>query len=104
MRCYSLARRVVRLAFVGYRDFGRNDESSQACVLDFTHDLAEFKKFVNGLSTGYNPDYAEDVYTGLEALTKLSWVKPGAWWLLCFTKELSWAIPGGGCSACYRAG
>ena len=71
MRCYSLSRQAVRLAFVGYRDFGFDEEGSQACVLDFTHDLAEFRAFVGSLGTRWNPDYAEDVCTGLEALAGL---------------------------------
>ncbi len=59
----------VRVAFVGYRDYG-----DEVLLLDFTN-VKRFKEFVLKVDTASvnNNDYCEDVFTGIEYAARLSW-------------------------------
>eukprot|EP01065_Artemidia_motanka_P002739 TRINITY_DN11297_c0_g1_i1.p1 TRINITY_DN11297_c0_g1~~TRINITY_DN11297_c0_g1_i1.p1 ORF type:complete len:875 (+),score=258.65 TRINITY_DN11297_c0_g1_i1:58-2682(+) len=60
----------IRLAFVGYRDYGTAERFT---VLPFTSDVGLFRDFVAGVRTLANTDPPEDVLGGLDKATRLDW-------------------------------
>ena len=52
----------LRVAFVGYRDFG---DADQYTVLDFEHNITSFKNFVGSVEATGGADECEDVFGGL---------------------------------------
>lgn len=63
----------IRCSFVGYRD--HNDGDKRITLLPFTTNIDKFKSFVSGVeAVGHgNADICEDVFGGLEEVTKLDW-------------------------------
>ncbi|XP_046841768.1 alpha-protein kinase vwkA-like [Xenia sp. Carnegie-2017] len=62
------------VAFVGYRDHGDGDD--RIVFLDFRESISEFETFVKAIvAKGGGGDRAEDVFGGIEQVTKLSWSK-----------------------------
>ncbi|CAF0853645.1 unnamed protein product [Adineta steineri] len=59
------------LAFVGYRDINENMEK-----LDFTNDENIFQEYLNNIQAMGGNDTCEDVFSGLEAISQLSWSNP----------------------------
>ena len=62
----------VRVAFVGYADYNY----PQAPFLDFTENVQSFQGVLDTVKPQYHsrPDPAEDVFSGLEAVARLSWI------------------------------
>ena len=60
----------LRLAMIGYRDFG---DKEQFVILPFTTDVEEFKKFCGSIVATGGADSAEDVFGGLSNALKLEW-------------------------------
>ena len=81
------ARTALRVAFVGYRDYG--EEISQLDFVPLTigqvgkrsirdaAGMARFVDFVSGVEADGGGDTAEDVFTGLEQAALLSWLSHG---------------------------
>lgn len=70
--CASGPHCVIRLAFVGYTDYGCPEVPHQ----DFSEDIGAFEKLLDTIEVsglGINRDNAEDVFSGLQAAGKLSW-------------------------------
>uniref|UniRef100_A0A914Y6Z4 CCHC-type domain-containing protein n=1 Tax=Panagrolaimus superbus TaxID=310955 RepID=A0A914Y6Z4_9BILA len=63
----------VRLAFVGYRDFG--DVKQFECLNNgkFTESIKDFKEFCDKLEASGRGDDAEDVFGGLDKALSLDW-------------------------------
>ncbi|XP_028404560.1 alpha-protein kinase vwkA-like [Dendronephthya gigantea] len=61
------------VAFVGYRD--HCDGTDRTVVLNFTTSILEFQSFMESVSAKGGGDAPEDVFGGIEEVTKLSWVK-----------------------------
>ena len=64
----------LRASFVGYRDI--EDGNDRTTVFQFDHDADNFKRFVNELKAKGGHDACEDVFGGLEEVTKLDWRNP----------------------------
>lgn len=65
----------IRLAFVGYRDFG---DKPQFAIFPFNHSVNQFHKFCESVKAFGGDDAPEDVFGGLfKALWQLSWKKDG---------------------------
>ena len=60
---------VARVAFVGYADYG----DPQPPQLDFTQDVQQFQNLLDTVVAGGGGDAAEDVFSGLQAASRLSW-------------------------------
>jgi hypothetical protein len=67
----------VRLAFVGYRDFGDAPRLQQFEVLDFTDSVDVFHQFCWRLAADGGDDTPEDVFGGLEKVNALDWSTDG---------------------------
>ncbi len=61
------------VAFVGYRD--HCDGADRTVVLDFTTSILEFQSFMGSVAAKGGGDAPEDVFGGIEEVTKLSWSK-----------------------------
>ena len=61
------------VAFVGYRD--HCDGSDRVVVLDFTTSIWEFRSFMGSIAAKGGGDVPEDVFGGIEEVTKLSWIR-----------------------------
>ena len=61
------------VAFVGYRD--HCDGAARIVVLDFTTSTSDFQSFMATVPATGGGDDAEDVFGGIEEVTKLSWRK-----------------------------
>jgi len=61
----------VRVAFVGFRDFGDGDDIFS--VQDFTFDIPTVKSFISEQRASGGGDLAEDVTGGLHQTLQLSW-------------------------------
>ena len=61
------------VAFVGYRD--HCDGAARIVVLDFTTSISCFQLFIATVPATGGGDAAEDVFGGIEEVTKLSWRK-----------------------------
>ena len=61
------------VAFVGYRD--HCDGEDRTVVLNFTTSILEFQSFMGSVEAKGGGDTAEDVFGGIEEVTKLSWNK-----------------------------
>ncbi len=59
------------VAFVGYRD--HCDGADRVVVLDFTTSILEFQSFMGSVGAKGGGDAPEDVFGGIEEVTKLSW-------------------------------
>ena len=59
------------VAFVGYRD--HCDGADRVVVLDFTTSILEFQSFMGSVGAKGGGDTPEDVFGGIEEVTKLSW-------------------------------
>jgi hypothetical protein len=64
----------VRLALVGYRDFG---DALQFEVLDFADSVDAFHQFCSNLTASGGDDEPEDVFGGLEKAIALNWSTDG---------------------------
>jgi len=64
---------AVRVGVVAYRDFDITEPPNGIEVLDFTSDIEAFKTFLANLEARGGDDEAEDVLSGLQKCTKLSW-------------------------------
>lgn len=64
----------VRLAFVGYRDFTEN-VNDQIVTIDFldSNNIDTFKLLVSNVEAFGGGDECEDVFSGLNEVTKLEW-------------------------------
>ena len=62
----------MRLAFVGYRDFG---DEVRFEVLDFTPSVGDFYNFCDKIVATGGADSPEDVFGGLERSIALNWTK-----------------------------
>jgi hypothetical protein len=60
----------LRMAFVGYRDFG---DRVPLLVLPFTKELSELRDFVAPVRATGGGDIPEDVLVGMEAVAALDW-------------------------------
>jgi hypothetical protein len=63
----------MRLAFVGYRDFSE-DECDRIINTGFLQDLETFKLLVSEIVAFGGDDVCEDVFIGLNEVTKLEWL------------------------------
>ena len=63
----------INLSFIGYYDKDQNNNFIPPSVIDFTTDEIKFKKFLSSITTKNGIDHPEDVYSGLLAVSKLSW-------------------------------
>ena len=61
------------VAFVGYRD--HCDGAARIVVLDLTTSILEFQSFMQTVTATGGGDAPEDVFGGIEEVTKLSWSK-----------------------------
>ena len=61
----------VRVAFVGYRDFG--DGAQQYSTIDFTDDLNKVKAFISKQNATGGSDFPEDVQGGFHKALGMSW-------------------------------
>lgn len=61
----------LRCSFVGYRD--HSDGPNRVTVLPFTENKDNFKSFVTTVSAQGGADECEDIFGGLEEVTKLIW-------------------------------
>ena len=61
------------VAFVGYRD--HCDGDNRTVVLNFTTSIIEFQSFMGTVTATGGGDAPEDVFGGIEEVTKLSWSK-----------------------------
>ena len=59
------------VAFVGYRD--HCDGANRTVVLNFTTSILEFQSFMGTVQATGGEDAPEDVFGGIEEVTKLSW-------------------------------
>lgn len=62
---------VIRLAIVAYRDY-KDDPPFD--IMDFTQDVQTFETFMSLLQAKGGDDCAEDVFTGLEKCSDLTWM------------------------------
>jgi hypothetical protein len=62
----------LRLAFVGYRDF-TEDPSEQIVCIDFLDEIDTFRVLVSEIEAFGGGDECEDVFSGLNEVTKLEW-------------------------------
>lgn len=62
-----------RLAFVGYRDF-TEDPSDQIVSIDFLNEIDTFRALVAEIDAFGGGDECEDVFSGLNEVTKLEWL------------------------------
>ena len=62
----------MRLAFVGYRDFG---DKVRFEVLNFTPSVEVFYNFCNKIDATGGKDTPEDVFGGLKEAIALNWTK-----------------------------
>lgn len=60
----------LKVGFMGYKDVG---DSSRYQPLDFTSDVAEFRRSLKAVSCSGGGDEAEDVLGGMNEALKLSW-------------------------------
>jgi hypothetical protein len=74
---------IVRVAFVGYRDFDTPLENYP--VLPFTEKPEELKSFLGTVEADGGDDAAEDLAAGLKSLNALEWKKGGARLAVLFT-------------------
>ncbi|KAG0605400.1 hypothetical protein M758_9G056100 [Ceratodon purpureus] len=66
----------LRVAFAPYRDyedFDRDDQETCDFTNDFSGSQSAFVKALSGISAGGGGDDAEDVFSGLERVARLSW-------------------------------
>lgn len=61
------------VAFVGYRD--HCDGTERTTVLNFTTSILEFQSFMGTVKATGGGDAPEDVFGGIEEVTKLAWAK-----------------------------
>ena len=61
----------LNCAFIGYRD--HSDGVNRISRLPFTKDKEAFKTFVSSVSAMGGADECEDIFGGLEEVTKLTW-------------------------------
>lgn len=59
-----------RCAFIGYRD---HDYAERIVKFSFSKDISAFTSFVNNIKIPGGEDKCEDVFGGLEEITKLEW-------------------------------
>ncbi len=64
----------LRIAFVGYRDFG--DGEKQFTLFPFTDNVADFRDFVAATQASGGANVPEDVCGGLDESLKLEWGSP----------------------------
>jgi hypothetical protein len=64
----------IRVAFVGYRDY--DDGSERVVKKDFTENTNDVINFMNSVSAFGGADACEDIFGGLEEVTKLDWISP----------------------------
>ena len=62
----------VRVAFVGYRDYGERIDR-----VPFTDDVSAFKAAMYEIEVSGGGDAPEDVFSGLEAVAQLEWTSAG---------------------------
>eukprot|EP00803_Ostreobium_quekettii_P011476 evm.model.scf_761.1 EVM.evm.TU.scf_761.1 scf_761:19146-21246(+) len=63
----------LRMAFIGYRDFG---DENRLSILHLTKDIHAFRTFVSLQKATGGDDEAEDVFGGLDAVLQLEWEAP----------------------------
>lgn len=73
----------VRVAFIGYRDYGEPIER-----IGFTDDVKGFVKELARVRVSGGGDLPEDVFSGLEAAAKLGWTSAG--WSLRVGRVIVW--------------
>ena len=61
----------VRVAFVGYRDFG--DGADQYSTIDFQEDVSSVKAFIAKQNATGGSDHPEDVQGGFHKALGMSW-------------------------------
>ena len=61
------------VAFVGYRD--HCDGNARIIILDFTESIIQFQSHMTAVTATGGGDAPEDVFGGIEEVTKLSWSK-----------------------------
>ena len=71
LRIYNKYRgAIVRLAFVGYRDYNIKNHFE---ILDFTDSIAEFSEFVGRIKAYSGGDHQEDVLGAINKTIHLNW-------------------------------
>ena len=65
---------AFRASFVGYRDI--EDGHDRTTVFNFDSNADSFKRFVNNVTAKGGHDQCEDIFGGLEEVTKLDWTHP----------------------------
>jgi hypothetical protein len=65
----------LRSSFIGYRDYTKKGEDNENRIIsfDFSSDIDKFENFVGNIQLLGGGDPCEDVFGGLEAVSKLKW-------------------------------
>lgn len=63
----------LRLAFIGYSDYNKDNVYQEPVIIPFTESKTDFRSQLTLVKTVDGIDFAEDVYSGMSAIKSLDW-------------------------------